>query len=591
MSTALPKKSWLPFARRTASLIAACSERLDQHAFARLVIHFLARLVRAGDDTGSLEFELGAGGLLGLLAAPGAFASLLLLDKYFNSSLLDWLLHRKHQDIYLLSLPDKYLFLSLAMAVTGIVTVLKWDRIVPDAQDYLNLAPLPVKPRSVLSANAAAIAIAVLALSIDIYGISAILFPFFVVSAAQPSWAAFFQFFTVHAACVMLASVFTFCAVFALMGMLAALLPRAAFRAVSAWARGVIIVAFLVLIVGAYAGPAAVSRAAGVSGIRFLPSFWFLGLYQHWQHRYTPALAQPAATAIPATLAAFILMLLSYALSYRRRFSEALDAGRQPSRQQLRQLVLRFLDLFASPFQGFPRACHHFVVRALLRNEAHRVCLAVSIASGWLLALQSISGGEDSGLLRAPFAAAYLLLSGLRVAFEIPAAVPAGWIFRAVLDPRENESGGPARQVMLGFLALFVLLPCFALSVWRWNWGAAALQTACVLAFSVCLMEVMLAGYRKIPLTCPLPGFRDHFLLLCLAQVLGFELFTWAGTTLARFILARPPLFLLVPTVMFAAWLWNQFRLQEAREAGELEPGLTFENLRRPAIERLHLLD
>src|ERR1051326_2371098 len=189
-----------------------------------------------------------------------------------------------------------------------------------------------------------------------------------------------------------------------------------------------------------------------------------------------------------------------------------------------------------------------------------------------------ISGGEDSGLLRAPLAAAYLLILGLRVAFEIPAAVPAGWIFRAVLDPRENETGGPARQVMLGFLALFVLLPCFALSVWRWNWGAAALQTACVLAFSVCLMEVMLAGYRKIPLTCPLPGFRDHFLLLCLAQVLGFELFTWAGTTLARLILARPPLFLLVPTVMFAAWLWNQFRRQEAREAGELDPGLTFEN-------------
>src|SRR5690242_9386085 len=185
MSTALPNKSWQPFARRPASVAAGWREQLARHPFVRLVIHFLARLVRAGDDTASMEFELGAGGLLGLLAAPGAFASLLLLDKYFNSSLLDWLLHRKHQDIYILSAPDKYLFVSLAMAITGIVTVLKWDRIVPDAQDYLNLAPLPVRPRAVFAANAAAIAIAVLVLSVDVNGVSAVLFPFFVVSAAE----------------------------------------------------------------------------------------------------------------------------------------------------------------------------------------------------------------------------------------------------------------------------------------------------------------------------------------------------------------------------------------------------------------------
>src|SRR5690348_14491345 len=129
MSTALLTKSWLPFAHRPASIFAGWRQRFEHYPFPRLVVHFLARLVRAGDDTASTEFELGAGGLLGLLAAPGAFASLLLLDKYFNSSLLDWLLHRKHQDIYILSAPDKYLFLSLAMAVTGIVTVLKWDRI------------------------------------------------------------------------------------------------------------------------------------------------------------------------------------------------------------------------------------------------------------------------------------------------------------------------------------------------------------------------------------------------------------------------------------------------------------------------------
>lgn len=477
------------------------------------------------------------------------------------------------------------------MAVTGIITVLKWDRIVPDAQDYLNLAPLPVRPRGVFAANAGAIAIAVLVLSVDVNGVSAVLFPFFVVSAAEPTLTAFFQFAAVHAACMILASIFTFCAVFALMGTLAAVLPRAVFRAVSAWVRGGVLAAFLALLAGAYAGPKAVARAAGARGIELMPSFWFLGLYQNWQHRYTPALATAAALALPATAAAFVLMLLAYSLSYRRRFAEVLDSGQQPSRQQLQRLSLRFLDLFALPFHGFPRACHQFVVRAMLRNEAHRVCLAVSIPLGWLAALQGISQGGDAGVLRAPFAAAYLLVLGVRVAFEIPAGVPAGWIFRAVLDPRENESRGMARQIILGFLAPFVLVPCFAVSAWKWNWGVAALQTLCVLACSLCLVEILLAGYRKIPLTCPLPGFRDHFLLLVLVHVLGFELFTWSGTALSRVILARPPLFLLVPAAMYGAWFWNQLRRKEAREAGELEPGLTFDNLRRPEVERLNLLD
>ena len=46
--------------------------RRPGNAFPRLVEHFLARLVSGGQDANG-EFELGAGALLGLLAAPGAF--------------------------------------------------------------------------------------------------------------------------------------------------------------------------------------------------------------------------------------------------------------------------------------------------------------------------------------------------------------------------------------------------------------------------------------------------------------------------------------------------------------------------------------
>jgi hypothetical protein len=40
---------------------------------------------------------------------------------------------------------------------------------------------------------------------------------------------------------------------------------------------------------------------------------------------------------------------------------------------------------------------------------------------------------------------------------------------------------------------------------------------------------------------------------------------------------------------MLGGWYWNRQRLSEAREAGELQEGLTFENVQAPVVERLNL--
>ena len=58
---------------------------------------------------------------------------------------------------------------------------------------------------------------------------------------------------------------------------------------------------------------------------------------------------------------------------------------------------------------------------------------------------------------------------------------------------------------------------------------AAALHTMVVLALSLSLGEILLAGYRKIPLTCPLPPFGDNFLVLVVIQIVAFALFVQLG--------------------------------------------------------------
>jgi hypothetical protein len=77
--------------------------------------------------------------------------------------------------------------------------------------------------------------------------------------------------------------------------------------------------------------------------------------------------------------------------------------------------------------------------------------------------------------------------------------------------------------------------------------------------------------------------------MLCLVQFLGFEFFTRAGFAMEEWMIAAPWRLLFVPLAMLGAWYWNRSRLRDAREAGELEEGLTFENVHVPAVERLNL--
>jgi hypothetical protein len=566
MPIRLPGLSWPPRLRRHVDELAG-------RPIARLTRHFLNRLVH-----GESESEMGIGILLGLLAAPGAFQSLILLDKY--STLLIWLRHR-HTNAYVASAPEKYLFISVAMAITGIVTVLKWDRILPDAQDYLNLAPLPIRPHTVLLANAAAILIAVGVLAVDINAASMILFPLFVSASAQTGAAAFLRFAGIHAVCLVMASLFTFCAVFALFGLVAAVLPREMFRSASAWLRGAMLVAFIMLVLSGFAFPGSMQA---LMGLGWVPSFWFLGLYQSLQNAGNPQLEPLGHRALLGSAAAPLVMLAAYALSYRKRFASVLEGGRRAS-TRLFAAVLWPLDLFGYRASGFDQASYRFVVRALLRNETHRLCLAVSFGLGWVLALQSGSVAMG-GLI-----AAYLLILGLWLAFALPAMEQANWIFRSVLDAHSADTHSLARRVMLGFLVPGVLVPTFVWSAYRGGLGAAVLQSLCLLACALCLIEVLLAGYRKIPLTCPMPGFHDRLPMVCLLQFLGFKLFTEAGARLEAWISEYPARFLLVPAAMAAAWVWNQKRLRDASEAGELETGISFESAPRPAIERLHLSD
>jgi hypothetical protein len=556
--------------------------------FIRLVEHFAAGITRPDNNSEVTGIEIGGGALLGLLAAPGGIVCLLLLDKY--SSFIQGYFHGRRIDIYLESIPDKYFLLSLSMAVTGIITVLKWDKILPDRQDYLNLAPLPITQRAMFFANSAAVLLAVAALTLAVNAGSILGFPV-VVTANEISIGVFFRFAAVHALCVLLASVFTFCAIFSLMGTLMTVLPASIFSRISLWVRGAIVTVLIGALATGFAGEDIVRylHKHPDSAVRFLPTVWYLGLYQVLQGRETAELVRAASQALWNAGAAIVLAMIVYPLSYQRALLGTIGRSRGVVTRRGAGMPIPYVPSW-SPFD---RACYGFALRTLFRSDIHCLCVAAFLSVGVILGLQTLMYAHTRipdplpgvRLLSVPLIVAYLLICGLRLAFELPAGLSANWIFRTMLEGCEHASARVARNVMVTFLVPLVVIPCAVLySIW---WGAwiGVLHAGYVFLVSLALIEVFVFGYRKIPFTAPLPAMQNHMLLVCLVQFLGLLAFSRIGAAVERSLMESPTEVLLVPCAVAGAWLWKR------RHAQGVDRRLLFEDVVEPEVQGLQLSD
>src|ERR1700731_1659207 len=167
-----------------------------QRPFWRMVQLFAARIFRGGGDSDAEGLDLGIGLVLTLLAMPGGFVSLLLLDKY--GTFAQWLKGITNVDVLQAALPDEYFFIVLSMTVTGAVAVWRWDAIFPDRRDYINLVPLPIATKTILLANLVAVVFLASLVAIDVNAASCILFPA-VVAATQLKFLFFVKFAAIHA--------------------------------------------------------------------------------------------------------------------------------------------------------------------------------------------------------------------------------------------------------------------------------------------------------------------------------------------------------------------------------------------------------
>ena len=533
------------------------SRQKEVRPFTRLVRHTIERVMHGGDESGELDFGIGA--MLAFLAAPGAFASVTA------------------------GLSDEYFFIVLAMVATGAVAIWKWDALIPDRRDYVNLAPLPIPAKHILYANLAALFLLAAALAFDVNAASSVLFPLVAVSS-HSSFGYLALFFVTHLFSVFLASMFSFFIVLAILGLMMVVLPYRVFRRCSIYVRCGMVAVLMAVLSTSFEVSAIVQHPSPGSRplVQLLPPVWFLGLCQYLRGLTDPALGALAKTAILASVAALALAIAAYALSYRRYFTKSSESIANFAsvggaiRHSKRHLATdRFLR---TPFE---RGCFSFTLKTMFRSENHMLIVGGFTGVGIVLASETLfqsagSGGANrwpsASLLSIPLIILYLLLVGLRCSFEIPVAQKANWIFR-LANADARECVGLARKIMLIFLIpslVAIVLPAYG---FVWGWRIGVIHTAVVAAAAMLLIEFLLVQFRKIPFTCSAPHFKSSTPVSVFFYLLGFIVFTSWVPIIERWASDNPMWYLRFIFALTGIWLGLAYY---RREMTRLDPQLVF---------------
>jgi hypothetical protein len=562
----------------------------------RLAVHFVNRSLRGGADSDSEELDFTTGLLLMLLPVPGTFISIIFYEKY--STFLQILRKDLIADAYAASLGDEYLFVAIAMALTGAVAVWRWDSIFLDRRDFANLAHLPVSAGRLFLANVVAILVLTMLFAFEVNVGSAILFPM-IVSSAYPDVSIYAGFAVGHMAGVVLASTFTFVAVVACIGLLMFSLPYRLFRRASQYLRIALLLVFLALLMTTFAvGPLThtLGQAQG-AWLRFLPPVWFVSLCEWLRHPAPPIYEQVAKLGVMSLVGAVAFAGLACALSYKRCFLAIPETVETATSKKgfILPLLLRVANRLYLPTPA-RRASFSFVLRTLTRSEKHFTTLGAFAGMGLLLCAQTLmdtsgmtapaSRVPSAEILSVPLILIYCVVVGLRFTFEVPADLRANWIFKLQIDTTAGEGVALGRALTWTCLAPLLVLVCLPAYTWGWGWQVAIFHLAYLTVMAALLVETMIMRLRKIPFTCSLPLFKEHAFVLLFLLGLGFYAFVKAGSFLEHFAFGNP-LRVILPVFVLAGW-WVALH-QYRSNLLEMDREIVFEEKPTEAVQLLNL--
>jgi hypothetical protein len=460
----------------------------------------------------------------------------------------------------ILTLNDKFFYVSLAMVVTALVAASQWDALSVDLRDAAILDPLPVRPGTVRRAKVTAVAILGACAAVAMNAFPTFVFPWMLsFSLRQLTVWQLWPMMLTHLVITVSAAVFGYLSVIAMRESISVLLGPSRFARVSPWfqmATIVVLGSALLLL------PTASTRVAqrGFSGWReHSPPMAFVGAYevmsrglpadlpQRRMHprvmerdRLSAALYESRRPLFPdlsrraGLMLAIVAAVAAIATALTSLRSHALSAAPATGRGRRWPIAAAVVEALIARTPA-TRAGFYFTLAALWRNKAHRLTVAGALAVGLAMALVTLSrsnvepgAGPSAGLLAIQPLLYGALLVGFRHAIRVPAELRANWATQLAW---RGESRAFARGVQLAAMLTLVLPAILAVSPLVGvvaGWPAAFVHALLGTAGAIILIDVLMLNYDKVPFLCSyLPGENGKATvpLMVLAFLIGAALF------------------------------------------------------------------
>jgi hypothetical protein len=400
----------------------------------------------------------------------------------------------------------EHFLIETSMTVALLIALFNWDAAFPDKRDILILGPSPVRTGTLFMAKFIAFLVApglgVIAMNIFV----GIFWPIFFRSnnagflGTLRAWPAYWI-------AILLVSAFSVFTVLAFQGLASTLIPRQLFLRLSPFLQA----AFVSLCVGLYflepslESPEALTSPHNQRLLEFLPSYWFLAIFNQLNGSFHPAFAHLERRGwIGISVAAFgacAALLLSYVLKMRALVEQpdivpsATSVSWEPKWVSPLTQVLIF-----------------FTLRTSLRSRRHRMMLgfylglggscALGYANRFLGGFHSVDGTISVAFLLITIVIMILTIFSLRTVAAIPISPLANWIIRItqVRPARDYHKAIRISWVALGLAPASLVTA--AILVLVYPWAPALGHFLLLLSLGFLLVELCLYTFQKIPFTC-----------------------------------------------------------------------------------------
>jgi hypothetical protein len=486
---------------------------------------------------------------------------------------------------------DRLFFLLMSAGAMGIVSVVVWDTLFPARRDAFVLTPLPVSHPVQMLGRLAGLFALCLAFVVALNAVPAITFPLATSSFVQMPRAALGHFVSTAAF-----DLFVFFSLTSLQGIVILLAGRRAAARLSPLVQALAVVAVLltILFMGVIrqATADAILHATTPNALLLWnPAAWFLGLYELIAGTPRPLMTGLAARALAAVAVPAAVTVSIYVLGYARLLRRAVET---PSRSTRSWFGRAAAAVVKRVFVRRPReqAIVAFTLRAVARSSRHSMLMAIYAGTGLALvatfllsefvrlgpaALASPLATSPSGasppvaILVMPLVLSAALACGVRILITIPAEMNARWVFQtAAIGPFEADAA--AHKAMLLMVVPLVTLAAALSAGTLWGAPIGAVHAVYCAALAVLLCEILLLGYRGIPLTRPYVPGGSRFHMLWAVYLSAFLTYTFSSISLELALLR----WIGVAGVLRAAaaigagalalWGLRKYRLREADE-------------------------